>query len=122
MPSTTTPLRQGQVQNPNAGTEPVPLTVKSASCARLSGSLQVTITSESDVDVAVIIAFHDNKAHDSQAMGTTGPEGMLVLDVPISADAPVGDARLLVAAGAPDGRRNTASRSLTIVSAHGSCS
>lgn len=118
---TSTPLRQGQVQNPNADTEPVPLTVESNSCARLGGTLRVTVISEADVDVAAIIAFRDNGAHESQSIGTTGPEGRLVLDVPVSADAPTGDARLMVAAGAPDGRRNSSSRAVTIVSAGASC-
>lgn len=120
-PSTTTPFRQGAVQNPNRDTLPVPLEVESSKCAKLGSILEVTVTSEPDVDVAMIIGYSDREGHESQSIGTTGSDGRLVLEVPISADAPTGTADLLVVAGAPDGRRNHHESELEIVPANGSC-
>jgi len=120
-PKNAQPMRQGQPRHPQADTVPVALQVDAASCAKLGSTLKVTVISEGDVDVAMIIGFADGEGHDSHSLGTTGPEGRLVLDVPISPEAPTGEAQLLVIAGAPDGRRNHNERPLQIVKATGSC-
>ena len=120
-PKNPQPMRYGQPRHPQADTVPVALRVDAASCAKLGSTLKVTVTSEPDVDIAMIIGFADGNGYDSQSLGTTGPEGRLVLDLPISPEAPTGDAQLMVIAGAPDGRRNHNERELQIVKATGTC-
>lgn len=115
------PLRYGTQQHPDPENNPVPLQVESATCATLGDVLTVTIISEADVDVAAVIGYSDGKGHESQALGTTGDNGRLVLDMPIATDAPEGPAWLMVVAGAADGRRNHNERQLQIVKATGSC-
>lgn len=121
-PKNPQPMRNGQPRHPQADTVPVALQVDAPSCAKLGSSMRVTVTSEPDVDVAMIIGYSDDKAYESQSLGTTGPEGRLVLEIAISPEAPAGSAELLTVAGAPDGRRNHVERNLRIVNTTGSCS
>lgn len=120
-PKNPQPMRNGQSRHPQADTVPVALQVDAPSCAKLGSTMRVTVTSEPDVDVAMIIGYSDDKAYESQNLGTTGPEGRLVLEIAVSPEAPPGDAELLTVAGAPDGRRNHVERNLRIVNNTGSC-
>jgi hypothetical protein len=116
-----TPLRAAAAPDPAQADVPLPLDVQAPPCVRAGSDMPVTLTTEPDVDIAMIVQFSDRRSSDgAQALGTTDANGRYSTRLVIPPTAPLGEAKLYVAAGA--GRRGaTREHVFQIVSATGSC-
>ena len=117
--ATTSPMRTTKAADPNDKT-PMPLAVQAPSCAARGSTLPVTLKTEPDADIGMVIAFADNQAYETSHLGTTDATGRYSTVLPIKPDVPLGEAKLLVVAGS-NGKGATAEHLITIVPLESQC-
>lgn len=123
IPSTSTSGRPGTAAStppvsPTAGAtvanNDFRLEIDAPSCARQGGVLPVTIRTEPEADVALIIAFSDGDAHEAYKLGTANKQGEFSSQLPIPPAAPRGPAKLLATVG-KELKGNTGEKPFTVV-------
>lgn len=115
------PSPSGISTSSSPGTARFRLNVEAPGCARLGVPIGVTVRTEPQADIALILSFSDGASHDSYQLGTADAQGRFFTQMAIPATAPSGPAKVLAAAGKEHLGGDAVERPFTVVEPTGSC-
>lgn len=117
----TAPGGEGSASPGDPAPEPEPMAPldlavdMSTDCWQRGQEVVITITTEPQAALAMLIAYEDARTYGQQRLGTTDAEGRFIWRVIPATDAPDGEGNFLVSASSSDGRRgNSDSRTFEL--------